>query len=196
MAAPSLAGSASLSGRPWSPPGHHLVRQLQPAESSVATLDTLMTSLHLSLEKRLLATMPGSLHDAQTQQWLAMAKAGMRAGISKSSVLPLVRPNSSPAYPAHRTVTVTLQAVACSPTPFETSTTFSKAGGRPVRPCTSAPLCPTQRVRHEQSKRNVAAWREELKRRFEEDRTSTGVVDMCGRCGSVTHPSVTLVSPL
>jgi hypothetical protein len=77
----------------------------------VATLDTLMTSLHLSLEKRLLATMPGSLHDAQTQQWLAMAKAGMRAGISKSSVLPLVRPNSSPAYPAHRTVTVTLQAV-------------------------------------------------------------------------------------
>ena len=177
MAAPSLAGSASLSGRPWSPPGHHLVRQLQPAESSVATLDTLMTSLHLSLEKRLLATMPGSLHDAQTQRWLAMAKAGMRAGISKSSVLPLVRPNSSPAYPAHRTVTVTLQAVACSPTPFETSTTFSKAGGRPVRPCTSAPLCPTQRVRHEQSKRNVVAWREELKRRFEEDRTSTGVVD-------------------
>ena len=175
MAAPSLknVGAASSRGsRPWSPPGHHLVRQLQPAESSVATLNTLMTSLHLSLEKRLLATMPGSLHDAQTQQWLAMAKAGMRAGIRKSSVLPLARPNSSPAYPAHRTVTVTLQAVACSP--FETTTCSSEAGA-PVRPCTSAPLCPTQRVSHEQSKRNVAAWREELKRRFEEDRTSAGV---------------------
>ena len=167
-----MAGSASLSGRPRSPPGHHLVRQLQPAESSVTTLNTLMTSLHLSLEKRLLATMPGSLHDAHTQRWLAMAKTGMRAGIRKSSVLPLVRPNSSPAYPAHRTVTATLQAVACSP--FET-TMFSKAGGRPMRPCTSAPLCPTHRVRHEQSKRNVASWREELKRRFEEDRTSRGV---------------------
>lgn len=176
MAAPSLknVGAASSRGsRPWSPPGHHLVRQLQPAESSVATLNTLMTSLHLSLEKRLLATMPGSLHDAQTQQWLAMAKTGMRAGIRKSGfVLPRVRPTSSPAYPAHRTVTVTLQAVACSP--FETTTCSSEAGA-PVRPCTSAPLCPTQRVSHEQSKRNVAAWREELKRRFEEDRTSAGV---------------------
>jgi hypothetical protein len=57
----------------------------------VTTLDTLMTSLHLSLEKRLLATMPGSLHDARADAAMARDGQGWHARRHQEVVRPSTR---------------------------------------------------------------------------------------------------------